>query len=102
MVFLPKVTQIIYAANNNNNNALETVDTLVDKLVAQIVNPLIGLAFAVAFVYFCYGVIEFIMNRDKEDKRTAGKQHMIWGIIGMAIMVSVFGIINLIMSTIGA
>jgi len=42
------------------------------------------------------------MNRDKEDKRTAGKQHMIWGIIGMAIMVSVFGIINLIMSTIGA
>jgi len=92
----------LFITNNIVFAALESVDTLVDKLVAQIVNPLIGLAFAVAFVYFCYGVIEFIMNRDKEDKRTAGKQHMIWGIIGMAIMVSVFGIINLIMSTIGA
>lgn len=95
---MPYLTKIVFAANE----PLAQVDTFVDKIVSNIVNPLIGLIFAGALIYFMYGVVEFVLNRDKDEKRTEGKQHMIWGVVGMAIMVSAFGIINLLMSTVGA
>ena len=78
------------------------VDTLVQKVNSNIINPLIKLMFALAFLVFVWGVFQFLMNKQDEKNVTAGKQHMIWGVIGMAIMFSAFGIINLIVSTIGS
>lgn len=67
----------------------------------MILNPLIMLLFAVAFVVFFYGVLEFIMNAENDEKRTTGKSHMIWGTIGMFIMASVFGIMTILMDSFG-
>ena len=75
---------------------MKAVDTLLGKIAKQIVNPLITLMFAVAVVFFIYGVVEFISASDNEEARTTGKQHMIWGIIGIFIMVSVWGIMNIL------
>ena len=57
------------------------------------------LLFALAVVYFLYGVFEFISNQENEEKKTTGKSHMIWGIIGIVIMMGVFTILNIIMRT---
>jgi len=59
-------------------------------------SPIIALMFAVAMIFFIYGVVEFIGAADKEEARTKGKQHMVWGIIGIFIMVSVWGIMNIL------
>jgi len=75
---------------------MKAVNTLLEKIAKQIVNPLITLMFAVAVVFFIYGVVEFISASDNEEARTTGKQHMIWGIIGIFIMVSVWGIMNVL------
>ena len=72
---------------------------LIGKVKTSIVNPLMLLLMALAAVYFLYGVYEFIANFDSEEKRAAGRQHMLWGVIGLFIIVSVFGIINLIYKT---
>jgi uncharacterized membrane protein YbhN (UPF0104 family) len=72
------------------------------RFVDNIVNPVIYFLFAVALLYFLYGVLVFIINADDESKRAIGKQHMFWGIIGLFIMVSVYGIIGIILGTIGA
>jgi succinate dehydrogenase/fumarate reductase cytochrome b subunit len=65
----------------------------------MIVNPLITLLFALAVVYFLYGVLEFFMNQENEEKKTQSKSHMLWGIIGITIMLGVFAIINIILKT---
>jgi len=75
--------------------------TFVGKVNRYITNPLIILMFAVALVYFLYGVLQFILNSDKADEREIGKNHMIWGIIGMFIMFAVGAILHLIINTIG-
>ena len=75
---------------------------LLEGIKQQIVNPLIGLLFAVALLYFLWGVSQFIYNSADEQGREKGKQHILWGLIGLLIMVSVFGIINLICRTVGA
>lgn len=67
----------------------------------MIINPLIGLLFALAIVYFLYGVFEFISNQANEEKKTTGKSHMMWGIIGITIMMGVWTILGIVLSTLG-
>ena len=73
-------------------------ELFINNVEQYILNPIIGLMFAVAVVVFIYGVVEFILGFDNEDRKTAGKKHMIWGVIGMFVMVSAFGIINLLVT----
>lgn len=74
-------------------------DTFVDHVDKLIINPIIVLLFALAVVYFLWGLLEFLANQDNEEKRTSGKRHMIWGIVGMSIMMGVFVLMNLILNT---
>ena len=66
----------------------------------EIINPLILLMFGVAMIVFFWGVIQFISSADNDSKRNEGKQHLLWGIIGLFIMVAVYGILNLVIDTI--
>lgn len=77
------------------------VQSLVYAIDKVIVNPLITLVFAVAVVYFTYGLVKYLISPDNEEVRKTSKKHMIWGVFGMFIMVAVFGILNLILKTWG-
>lgn len=75
--------------------------TLMGSINKVIINPLIILLFAVAVVYFLYGIVNYLLSPDNEEIRTSSKTHMLWGIIGMFIMISVFGIMRLLLNTVG-
>lgn len=81
--------------------ASESVNEFIGKVDTMIINPLINLLFALAVVYFLYGVFQFIMNAENEEKKTTGKNHMIWGIIGITIMLAVWTIMGIILNTLG-
>ncbi len=81
--------------------AQETETEIVESLKTEIIDPLILLLFALAVVYFLLGVMKFILNQDNENAQLEGKQHMIWGIIGIFIMIAVYGIIGFITTTLG-
>lgn len=75
---------------------------LIGAINDVLINPIIGFLFAVALVYFFWGLIKFLAQRGTSDEAvTTGKKHMVWGIVGMFIMVSVFGIINFITKSLG-
>ena len=78
-----------------------SVETLMKSIDRVIINPLIVLLFALAVVYFIYGLARYLLSPDNEEVRKSSKAQMLWGIIGMFIMVSVFGILSLIMNTLG-
>ena len=77
------------------------LNTFIGNVNRLIINPLILLLFALAVVYFLYGMLEFIMNQANEEKKTTGKSHMIWGIVGITIMMGVWVILNIILNTFG-
>ena len=81
--------------------AYASVDETIRKVNKNILNPLIILMFAIAAVYFAYGIFEFVKDGDNSDAREKGKQHILWGLIGMAIMASVFFIMQFIVGTLG-
>ena len=75
------------------------VQTLMESVSRVILNPLIVFLFALAVVIFIYGLVKYLLNPDSEEVRKSSKSHMVWGIIGMFIMVSVFGIMRIILNT---
>jgi hypothetical protein len=78
-----------------------SVSTLMNSIEKVVINPLILMVFAIALVYFLFGVMRFVLNPTNEEIRKSGKSHMVWGLIGMFIMVAVFGIMRLILNTVG-
>jgi len=81
------------------NIAYASVDSFVANLNRLIINPLIILLFALALAYFLWGMFEFLSNQENEEKKTKGKSHMIWGIVGITIMMGVWFIMYLILDT---
>lgn len=67
-----------------------------------IINPIIILLFALSFVYVLYGIVKFLSS-DVSDAATrkSAKDAVLWGLVGMLIMFSVYGLIKVVMATFG-
>lgn len=68
----------------------------VAAFVASLVPVLIGIAFA----YFLYGVVRFIMAQDADKKKDA-RNVVVQGVIGLFIMLSIWGLVGIIQRSIG-
>ncbi len=68
----------------------------------QIINPLITLIALAAFLYFLWGLAMFIRaGTEGGTMKEEGKKHMLWGIIGLAIIFGARAILALIARTVG-
>lgn len=79
--------------------AYASLDSFIGNINRMIINPLILFLFALAVVYFLYGVLEFLINQENEEKKISGKSHMLWGVVGITIMLGVWTILNMIINT---
>ncbi len=70
------------------------ITKLTERVIVVLVNPIIILAFSIAIAYFLWGLIRFLWNRKGGSDTADDKRHMLWGIVGMFIMISAFGIVN--------
>lgn len=64
-----------------------------------LVNNVIVLLIGLAMLYFIWGLVQFIGNAGNEEARTTGKQHMIWGIIALFVIVAIWGLVGVIQQT---
>lgn len=68
---------------------------LVGRIAELIINPTITLLFGLAILIFVWGIAEYIRGADQSGQREKGAQHMIWGLVGIFIMVSAVAILKL-------
>ena len=87
-------------ASSYNQAELEALD-LVDKINDAILFPLIALLMATAFLIFLWGAFEYVKNSDNETGREKGRQHLLYGTIGMLIMLSAYAILSIAAGTFG-
>ena len=78
-----------------------SVISLVNSINKVIINPLIVFLFILATVYFVWGLVEYFINPGSKDVKENSSNKMVYGIIGMFIMVVVYGILNVYLKTIG-
>jgi len=72
-------------------------------LLAQaedLINRLIPFVIALAVLVFLWGIFKFITAVGDADKRKEATGLIIWGIIGLFVMVSVWGLVNILVRSV--
>lgn len=64
------------------------------KFAGGFLSTATALLFAAAFFFFLWGVFQFVRAAGDEEARKAGRDHIIYGVIGLAVMASVYGLVN--------
>lgn len=77
----------------------DTFQSMSQKLISLVINPLIAVLFAIALLYFLWGVVKYIGKGDEEAEREKGRQMIINGIIGLAVMTAVWGLVLMVTNT---
>lgn len=81
--------------------AVTEASSFVADLNRVILFPLIALLLGIAFLVFIYGCAEYIFKSGNESARADGVKHITWGIIGLVVMVTAWGILSLATGTFG-
>ncbi len=78
------------------NNGFCTFSGIITTFTQTIVRSLATLFATAAMVAFFYGIVQFIWgSRDgKPEVMTKGKSFMVWGLVSLFVMFSVWGIVN--------
>lgn len=71
-----------------------TVIGIANTILDTIIRPIINVLLIVATLVFIFGVIEYVLHADNEEGRITGRRHMMYGVIGLAIMISAVGIVG--------
>ncbi len=81
---------------------MDATTQLANKFSSVIINPILALIFAAGLLVFIWGVIEYMWGLSSEAKnKDEGKQHMLWGLIGMVIMAAAYSILKIVSNTLG-
>ena len=67
----------------------------------NITSSIIPFIFGLAVLAFIYGVVQYIAGAQEQEKRDKGRTFMIWGIIALTVMVSVWGLVKIVGNTFG-
>jgi predicted membrane channel-forming protein YqfA (hemolysin III family) len=96
VVALAQVT-VVGAGSGCNAQGVSDVFGILCR-IGQILNAIVPVLIALGIVYFVWGVITYVVSSDEEAKKT-GRDRMIWGIIGLAVIVAVWGLVALLRNT---
>ncbi len=79
-----------------------TFKTFVESLVGVIDSVVVPIIFAIAFLVFIWGTIKYyIIYGGDSSKRAEGREFVFWGLVGLVVAFSVWGILYIMLSTLG-
>lgn len=87
-VFLPNLA----LAQGPNLNYIQNAIDQFSFLIEQLIPIVIGLG----LLFFIWGLVQFILASGSEEAKEVGKRRMIWGILTLFVIVSVWGLVQLL------
>jgi hypothetical protein len=69
-------------------------------IIGNILDTIIPILVVLGIVYFVWGVVTYVISSDEEAKK-AGRDRMIFGIIGLVVIVAMWGLVGIVIRTFG-
>ncbi|MEK7575320.1 MAG: hypothetical protein AAB511_03775 [Patescibacteria group bacterium] len=79
---------------------LTTISQVLNRLEA-VISLIIPFLVGVAVLIIIYGIISFIANAADEEARANAKHFIIWGVIGVFFMLSIWGLVTIMVNSFG-
>jgi len=67
-------------------------------IAGNILDTLIPILVVLGVVYFVWGVVQYVISSEEEAKQK-GKMRMIYGIIGLVVIVAMWGLVGIVKKT---
>jgi hypothetical protein len=100
---LAPVAQVLAQQTGTFNSCtgigLGTIEGIVCK-IGNILNVVVPVLIVLAVIYFIWGVITYVIGGDEEAKKK-GRDKIIFGIIGLAVIIAVWGLVKILTNTFG-
>ena len=105
---MKKLTQFFILATIIVTPAIAFAQTAFDEgyfqdiinFLKNAINPIAGILVGLAFIYFVWGVIKYVISSDP-TKKEESKSTIIYGLIGLLIIASAWGIVRLASQILG-
>ncbi len=90
LAFIPALA---YAQSNTGIlGLLDQVNLILSKLLPLIIT--------LTLIVFLWGIFKFVMSGGDTEQRREARGYIIWGIIALFVMVSVWGLVNILSRTV--
>src|SRR3989338_296825 len=76
-----------------------TIQYIICK-IGDIFSIIIPVLVVLGVVYFVWGVVTYVISSDEEAKKS-GRERMIYGIIGLVVIVAMWGLVGIVVNTFG-
>jgi len=80
--------------------AAATIEDIIGT-IRGIVDTIVPLFMVIAVAVFLWGIVKYITSAGDEEKAKAARGYIIYGLIGLFVMVAFWGIIRVVASTFG-
>jgi hypothetical protein len=80
---------------------IEAAQSIVSRVENAILFPLMSFMLSVALLMFLWGAYEFVLNAESDGGRETGRTHMLYGVIGMLVMLSALALLKIAAGTFG-
>lgn len=82
-------------------NPINNLSQLATRL-STIGNVIIYLLIGLGVIYIVWAVVQyFIKGKEGDESRHEAGMHILWGIVGLAIIMSLWGLVNILIQTFG-
>ena len=101
LTFAPFVALAQTTTGGNPTSCVKGYVTNLQGLLCKIdelINAVIPVLIALGVLFFVWGVITFVISNDEEAK-TRGRNRMIYGIIGLAVIIGMWGLVKILTNT---
>ncbi len=71
------------------------------QLFVNLLGSVIGVLYMAAFAAFFWGISLFVLNTSDDTKRKEGKTWMLWSVIALFVMITIWGLVGLLVNTAG-
>lgn len=79
---------------------LGNLETLV-RSIGRLIDLALPIVVAIALLAFFWGLVKFIFAQGDETAKTDAKKTMLWGLVALFVMVSVWGLVRFIGNALG-
>ena len=79
-----------------------TICAVATNIIYLINGVLVPVLFAVSFIVFLYGIAKtYIFSAGEPEEVAKGHKLLMWGIIAFVVMISIWGLVNVVANTFG-
>ena len=76
-----------------------TFKTLIESIVAVLSVYILPVILTLVALAFIWGAARYLILEGSDESRTKGRQLMLWGLFGIVVLVALWGIVNVALST---